>query len=142
MTIKEVNEMRRTGLENYGKEQLLDAYTITNATKKTFTDLEKDIKAALESKMEVGDQLSLDFGGSTFTSKMVSTEEISFDIDEASLYVECSRVASAYCKNGVDTTAIKKDYIKGTLHPDLIKHIVVTQQQEMKISKKARKEEE
>ena len=57
MTIKEVNEMRNKGFANFEKEKLLDAYTITNATKNTFADLEKDIKSALESKMNVGDQL-------------------------------------------------------------------------------------
>ena len=76
MTIKEVNEMRMKGLKNYEKEKLLDAYTIVNATKNTFADLEKDIKAELEKQMVVGDQLSLDFGSNTFTSTMVELDEI------------------------------------------------------------------
>ena len=143
MTIKEVNEMRRNGFENYEKEKLLDAYTITNATKNTFADLEKDIKAELEKKMSVGDQLSLDFGTNTFTSTMVEMDEISFDCDDAVLYSECLKTGQTiYLKNGVNTTAIKKDYKNGSLHPDIIKHVVVTKQQAMKISKKAKKEEE
>lgn len=143
ITIKEVNEMRRNGLSNYGKEKLLDAYTITNATKNTFADLEKEIKAELEKQMNVGDQLSLDFGSNTFTSSMVETDEISFDCDEAALYAECVKSSQTiYLKNGVNTTAIKKDYKNGSLHPDLIKHIVVCKQQAMKITKKAKKEEE
>ena len=143
MTIKEVNEMRRNGLSNYGKEKLLDAYTITNATKNTFADLEKDIKAELEKQMVVGDQLSLDFGSNTFTSTMVDLDEIGFDCDESTLYAECTKLGQTiYLKNGVNTTAIKKDYKNGSLHPDIIKHVVVTKQQAMKISKKAKKEEE
>lgn len=143
MTIKEVNEMRRNGLNNYGKEKLLDAYTITNATKNTFADLEKEIKSELEKQMSVGDQLSLDFGPNTFTSTMVELDEISFDCDEATLYSECTKLGQTlYLKNGVNTTAIKKDYKNGSLHPDIIKHIVITKQQTMKISKKTKKEEE
>lgn len=143
MTIKEVNEMRRNGLSNYGKEKLLDAYTITNATKNTFADLEKEIKSELEKQMVVGDQLSLDFGSNTFTSTMVELDEISFDCDESTLYSECLKASQTiYLKNGVNTTAIKKDYKNGSLHPDIIKHIVITKQQAMKISKKAKKEEE
>ena len=143
MTIKEVNEMRRNGLNNYGKEKLLDAYTITNATKNTFADLEKEIKSELKKQMSVGDQLSLDFGPDTFTSTMVELDEIGFDCDEATLYSECTKSGlTLYLKNGVNATAIKKDYKKGTLHPDLIKHITITKQQELKISKKAKKEEE
>jgi hypothetical protein len=143
MTIKEVNEMRRNGFSNYGKEKLLDAYTITNATKNTFADLEKDIKAELEKQMVVGDQLSLDFGSNTFTSTMVELDEIGFDCDESTLYAECTKLGQTiYLKNGVNTTAIKKDYKNGSLHPDIIKHITITKQQAMKISKKAKKEEE
>lgn len=143
MTIKEVNEMRRNGLSNYGKEKLLDAYTITNATKNTFADLEKEIKSELEKQMVVGDQLSLDFGSNTFTSTMVELDEIGFDCDESTLYAECTKLGQTiYLKNGVNTTAIKKDYKNGSLHPDIIKHIVITKQQAMKISKKAKKEEE
>lgn len=143
MTIKEVNEMRRNGLGNYEKEKLLDAYTITNATKNTFADLEKEIKSELEKKMVVGDQLSLDFGSNTFTSTMVELDEIGFDCDEATLYSECLKASQTiYLKNGVNTTAIKKDYKNGSLHPDIIKHITITKQQAMKISKKAKKEEE
>lgn len=143
ITIKEVNEMRRNGLSNYGKEKLLDAYTITNATKKTFSDLEKEIKDELERQMTVGEQLSLDFGSSTFTSSMVELDEISFDCDESTLYSECLKASQTiYLKNGVNTTAIKKDYKNGSLHPDIVKHIKVTKQVEMKISKKAKKEEE
>lgn len=143
MTIKEVNEMRRNGLSNYEKEKLLDAYTITNATKNTFAELEKDIKSELEKKMVVGDQLSLDFGSNTFTSTMVELDEIGFDCDESTLYAECTKLGQTiYLKNGVNTTAIKKDYKNGSLHPDIIKHIVITKQQAMKISKKAKKEEE
>lgn len=143
MTIKEVNEMRRNGLNNYGKEKLLDAYTITNATKNTFADLEKEIKSELEKQMSIGDQLSLDFGPNTFTSTMVELDEISFDCDEATLYSECTKLGQTlYLKNGVNTTAIKKDYKNGSLHPDIIKHIVITKQQTMKISKKTKKEEE
>ena len=142
MTIKEVNEMRVKGFENYEKETLLDAYTITNATKNTFADLEKDIKSELERKLNVGDQLSLDFGPTTFTTSMVELDEISFDCDEAALYNEClSSGQTLYMKNGVNTTAIKKDYKNGTLHPNLLKHVVITKQTSMKISKKARKEE-
>ena len=89
--------------------------------------------------MEVGDQLSLDFGADTYTSKMVEVDDISFDCSDDDLYLEASRVASAYCKSTVDKTAIKKDYAKGILHPDLSKHVVVTQQQEMKISKTKKK---
>lgn len=143
MTIKDVKEMRRNGFNNYGKEQLLDAYTITNATKNTFTDLEKEIKTELENQMEVGDQLSLDFGPNTFTSTMVELEDIDFDCDEATLYSECTRLGQTlYLKNGVNTTAIKKDYKKGSLHPDIIKHITISTQATMKITKKAKKEED
>lgn len=143
MTIKEANEMRRNGLSNYGKEKLLDAYTIANATKKSLAELEKDIKSELEKKMVVGDQLSLDFGSNTFTSTMVELDEIGFDCDESTLYAECTKLGQTiYLKNGVNTTAIKKDYKNGSLHPDIIKHIVITKQQAMKISKKAKKEEE
>lgn len=140
MTIKEVNKMRMEGFENYQGEQLLDAYSVTNATKNTLATLEKEIKDAMEKSMKVGDQLSLNFGNDTITSRMVSTEELSFDISDDDLYVECSKVASAYCKTAVDKAAIKKDFVKGVLHPDLCKHVVITQQQEMKISKKARKD--
>lgn len=139
MTIKEVNQLRQEGLENATKEQLMEAYPIVNATKNTLAALEKDIKDALESKMEVGDQLSLDFGSDTYTSKMISSDEISFDCSDDDLYLEASRVASSYCKTSVDKTAIKKDYVKGTLHPDLSKHVIVTQQQEMKITKTKKK---
>ena len=66
MTIKEVNEMRNKRFANFEKEKLLYAYTITNATKNTFADLEKEIKSARESKMNVGDQLSSEFGSNTF----------------------------------------------------------------------------
>lgn len=145
MTIKEANEMRIKGLENYEKEKLLDAYTITNATKRSLADLEKDIKAELEKKMIVGDQLSLDFGSNTFTSTMVELDEIGFDCDEATLYGECLKASQTiYLKNGVNTTAIKKDYKNGTLHPDIIKHITVTKQTKFDISrtKKSKKEEE
>lgn len=143
MTIKEVNEMRMKGLKNYEKEKLLDAYTIVNATKNTFADLEKDIKTELESKMSVGEQLSLDFGSNTFTSSMVELDEIGFDCDEPSLYAECTKLGQTiYLKNGVNTTAIKKDYKNGSLHPDIIKHITITKQSAMKITKKAKKEEE
>lgn len=142
ITIKEVNEMRRNGLSNYGKEKLLDAYTITNATKNTFADLEKEIKAELEKQMSVGEQLSLDFGSNTFTSSMVEEDEIGFDCTEAALYAECAKLGQTiYLKNGVNTTAIKKDYKNGSLHPDIIKHITVTKQAAMKISKKAKKED-
>ena len=143
ITIKEVNEMRIKGLSNYGKEKLLDAYTVINATKKSFADLEKEIKDELERQMSVGEQLSLDFGSSTFTSSMVELDEISFDCDESTLYSECLKASQTlYLKNGVNTTAIKKDYKSGTLHPDIVKHIKITKQVEMKISKKAKKEEE
>lgn len=142
MTIKEVNEMRRNGLEKYETKELLDAYTIVNATKNTFATLEKDIKDTMETKMEVGEQLTLDFGNDSFTSKLVQVDEVSFDCSDDDLYVECSKVASAYCKSSVDKTAIKKDYIKGVLHPDIIKHIVIHQQETLKISKKAKKGEE
>lgn len=143
ITIKEVNEMRIKGLSNYGKEKLLDAYTITNATKKSFADLEKEIKDELERQMTVGEQLSLDFGSSTFTSSMVELDEISFDCDESTLYSECLKAGQTlYIKNGVNTTTIKKDYKSGFLHPDISKHIKITKQVEMKISKKAKKEEE
>lgn len=146
MTIKEVNEMRRKGLENYGKEKLLDAYTITNATKNSLSDLEKEIKVAMEKQMVIGDQLSLDFGSNTFTSSMVEEDEIGFDCDESTLYSECLKASQTiYLKNGVNTTAIKKDYKNGSLHPDIIKHITITKQQKMNISKKAikkNKEEE
>lgn len=140
MTIKEVNQLRKEGLDNATKEQLMEAYPIVNATKNTFASLEKEIKEALEGKMEVGDQLSFDFGSDIYTSKMVSVDEISFDCSDEDLYIECSKAASAYCKLSVDKTAIKKDYVKGILHPDIIKHVVVTQQQEMKMTKKAKKE--
>ena len=142
MTIKEVNEMRNKGFTNFEKEKLLDAYTITNATKNTFADLEKDIKSALESKMNVGDQLSLDFGSNTFTSSMVELDEIGFDCSDEDLYITCQGCATSYCTHGVNKTAIKEDYKSGSLHPDIIKHITITKQQEMKISKKARKEED
>lgn len=143
MTIKEVNEMRTKGFGNYAKEKLLDAYTITNATKTTLADLEKEIKTELEKQMVVGDQLSLDFGSNTFISTMVELDEISFDCDESVLHSECLKAGQTlYLKAGVNTTAIKKDYKNGSLHPDIVKHIVVTKQQAMKISKKAKKEEE
>ena len=86
MTIKEVNEMRRNGLDKCEKDKLLDAYTIVNATKNTFADLEKEIKETLESKMEVGEQLSLDFGSNTFTSSMVNVDDIGFDCSDEDLY--------------------------------------------------------
>lgn len=142
MTIKEVNKLRMEGLENATKEQLMEAYPVVNATKNTLASLEKDIKEALESKMEVGDQLSLDFGSDTYTSKMVSVDEVSFDISDDDLYNECSKVASAYCKSSVDKLGIKRDYVKGILHPDIVKHVVVTQQQTLKFGKKAKKEVE
>lgn len=143
MTIKEVNEMRTKGFGNFAKEKLLDAYTIINATKNTFSDLEKEIKTELEKQMVVGDQLSLDFGSNTFTSTMVELDEISFDCDESVLYSECLKAGQTlYLKNSINSTAIKKDYKNGSLHPDIVKHVVVTKQQTMKISKKAKKEEE
>ena len=143
MTIKEVSDMRRKGFENYEKEKLFDAFTVVNTTKNTFSGLEKDIKEVLTSKMNVGDQLSLDFGSNTFTSNMVELDDISFDCDDASLYSICaSQGLTSYMKNGVNKTEIKKDYKKGSLDPELIKHIVITKQVEMKISKKSKKEEE
>lgn len=140
MTIKEVNEMRNKGFDNYEKEKLFDAYTIVNATKNTFTELEKDIKDTLESKMSVGDQLTLDFGQNTFISTMVSLDEIGFDCSDEDLYKCAQSCADMYCTHGVNKTEIKKDYKKGVLHPDLIKHIKITTQSAMKISKKVKKE--
>ena len=145
MTIKEVNEMRTKGFENFTKEKLVEAYTITNATKTTLADLEKDIKAELEKQMVVGDQLSLEFGECNLTYSMVELDEIGFDCDEATLYSECLKAGQTlYLKNSINSTAIKKDYKNGSLHPDIVKHIVVTKQQTMRISKskKAKKEEE
>ncbi|MCR5742080.1 MAG: hypothetical protein K6G38_06450 [Gammaproteobacteria bacterium] len=142
MTIKEVNEMRRNGLDKCEKGKLLDAYTIVNATKNTFADLEKEIKETLESKMEVGEQLSLDFGSNTFTSSMVNVDDIGFDCSDEDLYSIASSCANMYCTHSVNKTEMKKDYKKGTLHPDLIKHVTITTQATMKITKKAKKEED
>lgn len=140
---KEASEMRRNGLSNYSLEELTSAFPVVNATKNTLAEFEKELKAEIENKMSVGDQLSIDFGSNTFTSSMVELDEIGFDCDEATLYSECAKLGQTlYLKNGVNTTAIKKDYKNGSLHPDIIKHITVTKQQAMKISKKAKKEEE
>ena len=143
MTIKEVNEMRRNGLDNYQTEQLMEGYVLVNATKNTFADLEKEIKLVMHEKMSIGEQLSLDFGPSTFTSACVELDEIGFDCSDDDLYSECIKLGmTIYTKNDVNKTAIKKDYKNGSLHPDLIKHIKITKQQELKITKKAKKEEE
>ena len=108
-----------------------------------YIELEKEIKDELERQMSVGEQLSLDFGSNTFTSSMVEMDEIGFDCDESTLYSECLKASQTlYLKNGVNTTAIKKDYKNGSLHPDIVKHIKITKQVEMKISKKSKKEEE
>lgn len=140
---KEASEMRRNGLSNYSLEELTSAFPVVNATKNTLAEFEKELKAEIENKMSVGDQLSIDFGSNTFTSSMVELDEIGFDCDEATLYSECAKLGQTlYLKNGVNITAIKKDYKNGSLHPDIIKHITVTKQQAMKISKKAKKEEE
>ena len=144
MTIKEVNEMRTKGFGNFTKEKLVEAYTIINATKNTFAELEKDIKAELEKQMVVGDQLSLEFGECNLTYSMVELDEIGFDCDEATLYSECLKAGQTlYLKNSINSTAIKKDYKNGSLHPDIIKHITITKQQSMKkTTKKIKKEEE
>lgn len=140
---KEASEMRRNGLSNYSLEELTSAFPVVNATKNTLAEFEKELKAEIENKMSVGDQLSIDFGSNTFTSSMVELDEIGFDCDEATLYSECLKASQTiYLKNGVNTTAIKKDYKNGSLHPDIIKHITVTKQSSMKITKKAKKEEE
>ena len=142
MKIREVNEMKVKGFENYEPEVLLDAYTITNATKTTLANLEKEVKSALEEKLNVGDQLSLDFGANTFSANMVELDDISFDCSEDDILSYCIKEGlSSFFKQSLNGTAIKKAYRDGTLNPDLVSHIVVNKQQEMKITKKARKEE-
>lgn len=145
MTIKEVNEMRMKGMNTYGKEKLFDAYAITHATKKSLADIEKEITDALESQMTVGDQMSLELGDTTYTVSKVELDEIDFDCDESVLHSECLKAGQTlYLKAGVNTTAIKKDYKNGSLHPDIVKHIKINKQIKMKYPtpKKAKKEEE
>ena len=143
MTIKEVNQMRIRGLENFKEEELLEGYSVTNATKKTLAEMEKEIKAELEKKMSVGSQLSFDFGPTTYTASKVELDDLGFDCDEATLYTECLKLGQTiYLNNKVNTTAIKKDYTNGSLHPDISKHITVTKQAVFKIPTKANKKEE
>jgi hypothetical protein len=143
MTIKDINEMRVRGFENFEKEDLLEGYSITNTAKKSLAQMEKDLKEELDKKMYVGEQLSFDFGSTTFTATKVELDEIGFDCDESTLYTECLKLGQTiYLNNKVNTTAIKKDYNNGSLHPDISKHITITKQSTFKIPTKAKKEEE
>ena len=150
MTIEEVKEMRIKGFKNFAKETLLDACLVTSASKKELSikekelsDLEKDLKTELQEQMEVGEQISLELGSTTYTSTMVELDEIGINCDESVLYTTCLKAGlTLYLKNNVNLTLIKKAYKNGTLHPDLAKYIVVTKQQSMKLSKKTKKEEE
>jgi hypothetical protein len=157
MTIEEVKEMNEKEFKGFEKEKLLDAYVTTKEYKKEISEdkkgliaIEKEcslfqnkIEIALQEQMEVGEQMSLDFDSSTFTSTIVELDEININCDEAVLYTACLKAGlTLYLKNSINLTAIKKDYKNGSLHPDLLKYIVVTKQQAMKISKKAKKEEE
>lgn len=157
MTIKEVKEMRINGFNNYEKEKLFDAYITTKASKKELStekkelgvkekelsSLEDEIEVELHNQMLVGEQLSLDFDSTTFTSTMVELDEIGINCPESVLYTACIKSGlTLYLKNSINLTMIKKDYKNGSLHPDLLKYITVTKQQGMKLSKKTKKEEE
>lgn len=144
VTPKEAIEMVQKGLENYSTEKIAAGTPLAGRVKNNWADIEKQFKEELEKRLALGDQLSLDFGEDNLTYSMVELDDISFDCDESTLHSELLKAGHIiYLKNGVNTTAIKKDYKNGSLHPDIVKHIVITKQQSMKKStKKIKKDEE
>ncbi len=143
MTIKEIKQMRIRGFENFKEEELLEGYSVTNSTKNYLAGMEKDLKEELCKRMSVGEQMSFEFGPTTYTASKVELDDIGFDCDEATLYTECLKLGQTiYLNNKVNTTAIKKDYKNGSLHPDITKHITVTKQEVFRIPPKTKKEEE
>lgn len=155
--IKGTKEMKEKGFNNFTKDQLADSLAIVHSSnaeckseskkltdlQKHLTSLEKELNAEISNQTVVGEQLSLELGSTTYTLTAVELDEIDINCNEAVLYTACLKAGlTLYLKNNVNLTAIKKDYKNGSLHPDLLKYIVVTKQQAMKLSKKAKKEEE
>ena len=140
MTIKEANEIRKDK-EGHTPQENFEARTFLNKTKNTLAEAVKEFDTYLEDVLDKGVQLSMDLGPEVFSASMVDVEDISFDCSDEDLYSIASSCANLFCTHNVDKTAMKKAYKNGTLHPDLIKHVVINTQQSLKFTKKAKKGE-
>jgi homospermidine synthase len=139
MTIKEVNRMKSEGFEKFSKTELNEGLVQVNVTKNILTDLEKDIKDALQSKLSVGEQLTLDFGSNEYTSKLVEDVEISFDLSDEDLLNLCKKVNIFYVDQKANKTALKKAFTTGKLEKDIQDHVKTISQSVLKFSKKSSK---
>lgn len=139
MTIKEVNRMKSEGFEKFSKEDLNAGLVQVNVTKNILTDLEKDLKEVLQGKLTTGEQLSLDFGGNGYTSKLVEDIEITFDLSDEDLLNLCKKVNILYVDQKANKTAIKRAYNTGKLESDLQSHVKIISQPTLKFSKKSLK---
>ena len=141
MNNKELNEMIVKNFDGYTKEQILNASVFAGVVKKKYAEIQEKANEKLESMMSVGDQLSLDFGSETYTSSMVETSDIFFDVTDEDLYRIAQADAPLYCTHGIDKTSMKKDYKKGVLPKCLNDHVVINTQAKMKLTHKEKKGE-
>lgn len=141
ITREEYEQMEIKGFENYDKEALKSARIYAKLSKNKYSAHEKEITAIMCDQMESGEQMSLALSDTEYTITKAEVDTIGFDCDESLIYSACLKAGqSLYLKNSVNTTAIKKDYLNGTLHPDIAAHIVVSKQLSMKESKSKIKE--
>lgn len=135
MTIKEVKEMRIKGLGNYEKEQLLDAYAVSNTYKKWYASAEKDLKEELNNRFVIGDQLSLELNDVKHKASKVEVQDVVADCTEDVLYSECLKAGlTIYLKNSVNLTALKKLYAEGSLPQNVADHFSVVKQEKFSIT--------
>jgi hypothetical protein len=141
ITREEYEQMEIKGFENYDKEALTPAFVYSKLAEKRYSSNRKQIKAIMCDQMESGEQMSLALSDTEYTITKAEVDTIGFDCDESLIYSTCLKTGqSLYLKNSVNTTAIKKDYLNGTLHPDIAAHIVVSKQLSMNESKSKIKE--